>query len=464
MHSSRSPYSGPRSTAYARQGDLIQTYIDDLLVVAHTLQYFVGGVEAVAAYLGMMGMELNSRKCAMATTEGIPGLHLRLCPKPGKPLVLGADSGLRPPPGTPAAAGRRLLPAAQAPAAPGGGEPLVPQHPRTTQGGTGSHPRNPLGGAPFIADDSDSAHHLDDITVQVAKDRARASRDSLQDDRIMGLTRVTTGCQQVAVALLGTLVHHRSVPVRAKAASLFLELAGAHGICPEVPYPVPGGDWVKRIPRALAAYGVGLYNPVECFEAAHIQQQAPSGNVVTLRNAKLQDRDTCGLTVPHTTPWHGHHSPHHPFPDYDDPWPVSVRECLSQCADEHPDYCHRKQGPTDHAGWRDALVNFFHTTGTQDPRLRLIHPTRAKKDAHIGSRVTPDGLHLHVGGYRRQGDLSPLTQGAAYHQPGALMHILRNVLLDGEHHATNADVVWPEPLRLRPHAPAPVWLVTTDDQ
>ena len=57
---------------------LIQAYIDDLLVVAHTLQHFVEGVGAVAAYLGMMGMGLNPRKCAMATTEGVPGLQLRL--------------------------------------------------------------------------------------------------------------------------------------------------------------------------------------------------------------------------------------------------------------------------------------------------------------------------------------------------------------------------------------------------
>ena len=49
---------------------LIQAYIDDLLVVANTLQHFGEGVEAVAAYLGMMSMELNPRKCAMATTEG----------------------------------------------------------------------------------------------------------------------------------------------------------------------------------------------------------------------------------------------------------------------------------------------------------------------------------------------------------------------------------------------------------
>ena len=59
---------------------LIEPYIDDLLVVGHTLQHFVEGVEAVAAFLGMMGMELNPRKCAMATTEGVPGLQLRLYP------------------------------------------------------------------------------------------------------------------------------------------------------------------------------------------------------------------------------------------------------------------------------------------------------------------------------------------------------------------------------------------------
>ena len=44
------------------------------------------------------------------------------------------------------------------------------------------------------------------------------------------------------------------------------------------------------------------------------------------------------------------------------------------------------------------------------------------------------------------------------------MYILWDVLADGEHQACNADVAWPEPLRPRPQAPTPVWLVTTDDQ
>ena len=48
----------------------------------------------MAAYLGMMDMELNPRKCAMATTEGNAGLHLRLCPHLESPWlwVPAADS------------------------------------------------------------------------------------------------------------------------------------------------------------------------------------------------------------------------------------------------------------------------------------------------------------------------------------------------------------------------------------
>ena len=243
-----------------------------------------------------------------------------------------------------------------------------------------------------------------------------------------------------------------------------------HGICPEVHYPVPefatlaGGDWVHRIPRALAALEVRLYNPIPCPRAAHVQLQSLPGNIITLRTAKLRQRDTCRLTVPNTTPWHGHHGPHHAFPDNDDPWPTAMRECLNQCADEHLHYCRRKQEPTNHPGWRDALVDLFHTTGTRDPRLRLVHPTRAKQDSHTGPGVTPDGLHLHVGGYRRRGSLSPPTQGTPNHPPAALLYILRNVLADGEQQEPNADVAWPEPLCPQPQVWTPVWLVTTDDQ
>ena len=194
-------------------------------------------------------------------------------------------------------------------------------------------------------------------------------------------------------------------------------------------YPVPElatlavGDWVHRPPWALAALAVGLYNLIACPRAAHVQLQSPPGNIVTLRPAKRRHRDTCRLTVPHTTPWHGHHGPRHPFPDNDDPWPTAVQECLNQCADEHLHYCRREQEPTNHPGWCDALVHLFHTTSTRDPRLRLVHPTRAKQDAQTGPRVTPDGLHLHVGGYRRRGGLPPPPHAGGGVPPAGCPHV-----------------------------------------
>ena len=136
---------------------------------------------------------------------------------------------------------------------------------------------------------------------------------------------------------------------------------------------------------------------------ADVQLQSAPGNVIMLRTAKLRHRDTCRLMMPHTTL--------HPFPENDDTWPAAVRECIYQCGDEHLHYCRRKQGPTNHPGWRDALVNLFHTTGTPHPRLTFIHPTRAGHDANTGPQETSDGLHLQVADYRCQGKMSPPCAG-----------------------------------------------------
>ena len=224
-----------RPSGEAERG-LIQAYIDDLLVVAHTLQHFVEGVEAVAAYLGMMGMELNPRKCAMATTEGIPGLQLRLCPHLENPWnwVPAADSVPY--------LGLQLQPDWEFPLQRKHRLRLAAVHhwclntlapPKVVQdvilailvGVTQYIP-------PFIAEDSNTACNLDHITVEGAKDRARyafdASRDSLQDDRNLGLIQVPTRCQYAAVALVGTLLPHHSTTVRAEVTKIFWEIAGAH--------------------------------------------------------------------------------------------------------------------------------------------------------------------------------------------------------------------------------------------
>ena len=227
---------------------LIQPYIDDLLVVAHTLQHFVEGVEAPAAYLGMMGMELNPRKCSMATTESVPGLQLRLCPNLESPWhwVPAADSvpylglQLRPDGEFSLQRKHRLRLAAMhhwclnTLAAPKVVQDVI----LAIRGGVTQYI------APFIADDSDTARHQDHITVQVAKDRARyafdALRDSLQDDGTLGLTRVPTRCQQAAVAVVGTLVHHRSTAVRAEVPRMFWENRRRTRNMPRSALPRPG--------------------------------------------------------------------------------------------------------------------------------------------------------------------------------------------------------------------------------
>ena len=55
-------------------------------------------------------------------------------------------------------------------------------------------------------------------------------------------------------------------------------------------------------------------------------------------------------------------------------------------------------------------------------------------------------------------------QRAVYYPGAGLMYIFRDVLVDGEHQAPNTEVAWAKPLRPRPHAPRPVWLVAADDQ
>ena len=173
-----------RPPGEAKQG-LIQAYIDDLLVVAHTLQHFVAGVQAVAAYPGMMGMELNPCKCAMATKEGVPGLQLRLCPHLEDPWhwVPAADSvpylGLQLQPDGEFSLQRKhcLRLAAVHHWFLNTLSPLkvVQDVILAILGGATQYV------APFIADNSDTARHLDQITIQVTRDRARYDFDPSPD-------------------------------------------------------------------------------------------------------------------------------------------------------------------------------------------------------------------------------------------------------------------------------------------
>ena len=140
--------------------------------MVHTLQHLVEGVEAVAAYLGMMSMELSPCKCAMAPAEGVLGLHMRLCPRlanawhwvPAAASVPHLGHQLQPVEKFPLRRKQQLRLATE-------------QHwclkslapPKVVQdvivgvlGGVTQYV------ASFIADDSETVRHLDHITVEVA--------------------------------------------------------------------------------------------------------------------------------------------------------------------------------------------------------------------------------------------------------------------------------------------------------
>ena len=179
-------------------------------------------------------MEPNPRKCGMATTEGVSGLHLHLCCHPADPWhwVPAADSV--------AYVGLQLQLDGE----------FSLQHKHRLRLAAVHHwclntlaPRTVVQDlilavlrgviqyvAPLIADDSDTARQLDHVITQVANDRVRyafdASPDSLHNDRALGLASILTRRQQAAMALLGTLVHHCASSARAEATKMFWEIAG----------------------------------------------------------------------------------------------------------------------------------------------------------------------------------------------------------------------------------------------
>ena len=76
-----------RTPAHKAEGDarhdmppLVQVYCDDLLLIVHSLPQLLEYAAAIARYLADMGMSLNFRKCAYATTAPIPSIMVHLEP------------------------------------------------------------------------------------------------------------------------------------------------------------------------------------------------------------------------------------------------------------------------------------------------------------------------------------------------------------------------------------------------
>ena len=76
-----------RSLACKAQGDarhavppLVQEYCDNVLLIAHSWPQFLKCTAAIAQYLTDMGMSLNVRKCADATTAHFPSIMVFVDP------------------------------------------------------------------------------------------------------------------------------------------------------------------------------------------------------------------------------------------------------------------------------------------------------------------------------------------------------------------------------------------------
>ena len=161
-------------------------------------------------------------------------------------MALGAGGGLRPLPGTPSAAGRKISSAAQTPAAPGGGAPLVRQHPPATKSCAGRH-LVVLGGVTQTLPSSSSTPPTPRATWTTSLSRLRRTgRGTPSTPR--GTAYGTTGpwglrgCQPGANRRQWPSWAHSSTtarPLCSRRPPGYYGKSSAHGICPEVHYPVP---------------------------------------------------------------------------------------------------------------------------------------------------------------------------------------------------------------------------------
>ena len=176
------------------------------------------------------------------------------------------------------------------------------------------------------------------------------------------------------MALVGTLVHHRATSVRAEVTKMFWEIAGAHGICPEVHPPRPGvrNSGGRRLGPAHTPGpgrpGSGAVQPHRVPQGGSCPTTVPAGQN---RHAAHRQAATPRHVPPdgatrNAVAWAPRATPP-PSPDNDDPWPTAVRSASTNAPMNTSIIAAMRQGPTNHPGWRDALAHLFHTTAPGTP-------------------------------------------------------------------------------------------------
>ena len=235
-------------------------------------------------------MELNPRKCAMATTDGLPGLQLRLYPHLGNPWhwVPAADSvpylGLQLPPDgefTLQRKHRLCLAAVHHPCLNTLALPKVVQDVILAI----------LGGVSSTSPPSSPTTPTPCATWTTSRSRSRRTgRGTLLTPRGQPTGQpdpgAHAGANTVPAGHGGPRRHARPPPLGLGARLGHQDVLGHRRRTWHLPrghYPVlefaalAGGDWVKHVCRALAALGVGIYNVIACPRAAHVQLQSLPG-------------------------------------------------------------------------------------------------------------------------------------------------------------------------------------------
>ena len=279
-----------RSLARKAQGDarhavppLVQAYCDDLLLIAHSLLQFLEYAAAIALYLIDMGMSLNVRKCAYATTAHIPFIMVYLNPNnAATPWVcLEAKStvpylGLRlDPTGMASMKEKHVLRC----------EALLGWCKNTL--GLTSVPHEVtaavVGGivryaAPYLSDTAEVVRL--NVAIKTAALRFEnlpkdLSNVAVRSGNGLKLADVRVLCRDSVVITLAQLVQHRSAVVRSELRAMLGDLHTQYGVCgqflvPSTVFALHAGDtWVNQVLRAMGTMGVGLLMPSSVYSCVH---------------------------------------------------------------------------------------------------------------------------------------------------------------------------------------------------
>ena len=419
-----------QSLAYKARGDarhavppLVQSYCDDLLLIAHSLPQFLEYAAPIARYLTDMGMSLNVGKCAYANTARIHSIMVYLNPgDTAAPWVCLRAKGTVP------YLGLRLDPRGVA--------TMKEKHVLRCEAllgwckntlGPASVPHEVMaavvGGivrytAPYVSDTAEAVIKLNTAIQAAALQFEKLPKDlsnvAVRSGHGLRLADVQVICRDSVVATMAQLTHHRSMTVRDELRAMLRDMHVQYGVCGQFMVPSAsfathaGNTWVDRVLRAMGTLRVGLLMPssVYSFVHAHVPQVQWAGRKWVSQSYTFKGRDICILSGPRTDaivqsltdPANDllHARLPCPAPGH---WAVQLQEC-------HEDHLH-----VPHAGVGPHQLDHVWFTGLRDvfrPQLpgplthRLIHPVRRKK-ASKRNRQSATGDVYVVGGYREEG-------------------------------------------------------------